>query len=135
MTSITTRPLSDSSDSLLRFAMRADATLCAAAGLFVAMAADPLSRVSGLSSTAEWIGGAGLGAYGSLLYVLAAAPDIRRTGIGIVIANLVFAAAVPVVLAAGWLPLTAIGEATAIATAVITLGFAYLQYLGVRRLA
>ena len=53
---ITTRPLSDSSDSLLRFAMRADATLCAGLGLLVALAADPLSRLSGLSATSEWVG-------------------------------------------------------------------------------
>jgi hypothetical protein len=135
MTSISTRRLSASSDSLLRFAMRADATLCAAAGLFIAMAADPLSRLSGLSSTAEWIGGAGLVAYGALLYVSAAAPDLRRIGLGIVIGNVVFAAAVLVVVAAGWLPLTGIGEAAAIATAVGSLGFAYAQYRGVRRLA
>ena len=33
MTAITTRPVRDSTDSLLRFALRADATLCAALGL------------------------------------------------------------------------------------------------------
>ena len=47
MTAITTRPVRDSTDSLLRFALRADATLCAALGLLIAMAADPLSRLSG----------------------------------------------------------------------------------------
>lgn len=40
MTAITTRPLSDSTDSLLRFALRADATVCAGVGLFTAMLAD-----------------------------------------------------------------------------------------------
>ena len=33
MTAITHRPLTDSADSLLRFALRADATLCAGTGL------------------------------------------------------------------------------------------------------
>ena len=115
--------------------MRADATLCAGFGLLVAMAADPLSRLSGLSSTAEWIGGAGLVAYGALLYVLAALPDIRRVGIGVVVGNVAFAITVVTVLVAGWLPLTEVGVIMTLATTAVTLAFAYLQYLGVRRLA
>jgi hypothetical protein len=132
---ITTRPLSSSSDSLLRFAMRADATLCAGMGLLVAIAADPLSRLSGLSATSEFIAGAALVAYGVALYVLAAVPDIRRVGTGIVAANVVFAIAALGVLVAGVLPLTGVGVAMMLATIASTLGFAYLQYLGVRRLA
>jgi hypothetical protein len=132
---ITTRPLSSSSDSLLRFAMRADATLCAGMGLLVAIAADPLSRLSGLSATSEFIAGAALVAYGVALYVLAAVPDIRRVGTGIVAANVVFAIAALAVLVAGVLPLTGVGVAMMFATIASTLGFAYLQYLGVRRLA
>ncbi|KUI27970.1 hypothetical protein AU196_05250 [Mycobacterium sp. IS-1742] len=135
MTAIVTRPLSDSTDSLLRFALRADATLCAALGLFVAMAADPLSRLSGLSSTAEWIGGALLVAYGALLYVLAAVPDVRRVGAGVLAGNVGFAVITAVVLIGGWLPLTAAGVVMTVMFAVVTLAFAYLQYLGVRRLA
>ena len=67
MTAINTRPVRETrqvatgaapATPLLRFALRADATLCAGVGLLVAMAADPLSRLSGLSATSEWIGGA-----------------------------------------------------------------------------
>jgi hypothetical protein len=98
MTALTTRPLSDGAtqgrrrgspdDPLLRFAMRADATLCAGTGLLIAMAADPLSRFSGLRRCRSgWRRGAG--AYGTTLYALAAAPGIRRIGVGIVIANVV----------------------------------------------
>jgi hypothetical protein len=134
MTAITTRQFSEA-DSLLRFTMRADATLCAGLGLFVAMTADQLSRLSGLSPTAEWIAGAALVAYGALMYVLAAVPDIRRVGIGVVGGNVAFAVAGCVVLAAGWLPLTDLGVVMAIAFTVATLGIAYIQYLGVRRLA
>jgi hypothetical protein len=134
MTAITTRPLSDSSDSLLRFAIRGDATLCAGVGLLVAMAADPLSRLSGLSAVSEWIAGAGLVGYGVALYVLAAASHVRRIGVGIVVANVVFAIAGLVVLAAGTLPLTGAGVALMLATVAATLAVAYLQYLGVRRL-
>jgi hypothetical protein len=132
---ITTPPLSDSSDSLLRFAIRADATVCAGLGLLVAMAADPLSRVSGLSASSEWIAGAALVVYGVALYVMAAAPFVRRIGVGIVVANVVFAVAVVAVLVAGLLPLTGLGVAMMLATAAATLAVAYLQYLGVRRLA
>jgi hypothetical protein len=135
MTAITTRPLSDSTDSLLRFAMRADATLCAVVGLLVAMTADPLSRLSGLSPTAEWVTGAVFVAYGALLYVLAAAPDIRSIGIGVVTANVIFSVLVVIVVAAGWLPLTEFGVDLTLGTTSATLGLAYLQLLGVRRLA
>lgn len=132
--SVLTRPLADSTDSLLRFALRADATLCAALGLFVAIAADPLSRLSGLSATAEWIGGALLVGYGALLYVLAAVPDVRRVGVGALAGNVGFALAVAAVLIGGWLPLTPAGVAMTATFAVLTLTLAYLQYLGVRRL-
>ncbi|MGH3583853.1 MAG: hypothetical protein ACRDUX_27455 [Mycobacterium sp.] len=132
---ITTKPLADSSDSLLRFAMRADATLCAGLGLLVAMAADPLSRLSGLTAVSEWIAGAALVGYGVALYVMAAASFVRRIGIGIVVANVVFAVVAVSVLVAGVLPLTGAGVAMMLATVAATLGLAYLQYLGVRRLA
>jgi hypothetical protein len=130
-----TRRLAESSDSLLRFAMRADATLCAGLGLIIAMAADPLSRLSGLSATSEWISGAALVGYGAALYVMAAATSVRRIGLGIVVTNVVFAVVAIVVLLAGVLPLTGVGVAMMLATVGATLGFAYLQYLGVRRLA
>lgn len=143
--SITTRPLSDgydhgrrrggSDDSLLRFAMRADATVCAGLGLLVAMTADPLSRLSGLSATSEWIAGAALVVYGVALYVLAAAPFVRRVGVGIVVVNVVFAIIAVAVLVAGLLPLTRVGVAMMLAIVAATLALAYLQYLGVRRLA
>ena len=145
MTAITTRPVRETrpnvaagaapGDSLLRFALRADATLCAAIGLFVAMAADPLSRLSGLSATSEWIAGAALVGYGLALYAGAGLPDGRRVGVGVLAGNLAFAVLVAVVLIAGWLPLTAVGVVSTIAFTVVTLAFAYAQYLGVRRLA
>jgi hypothetical protein len=132
---LTTRPLSDSSDALLRFALRADATLCAGTGLLVAMAADALSRLSGLSSVSEWIAGAALVFYGAALYVLAAAPGIRRIGVGAVVANVVFAVAAVALLVLGVLPLTDAGIAMMLVTVTATLGCAFAQYFGVRRLA
>jgi hypothetical protein len=134
MTAINTRPVRESTDSLLRFALRADATLCAALGLLVAMAADPLSRLSGLSATSEWIGGAALVAYGVALFLAAGVPDVRRVGVGVLAGNVAFAVLVTVVLVADWLPLTEFGVVATIAFTVATLAFAWAQYLGVRRL-
>jgi hypothetical protein len=99
------------------------------------MAADPLSRLSGLSATSEWIAGAALVGYGVTLYLAAGVPHVRRVGVGVLVGNIAFAVLVGVVLIAGWLPLTALGVASTIAFTVITLAFAYAQYLGVRRLA
>jgi hypothetical protein len=145
MTALSARPLSGSAtqgrrrrssdDPLLRFAMRADATLCAGLGLLIAMAADPLSRFSGLSAVSEWVAGAALVVYGTTLYALAAAPGIRTIGVGIVVANVVFAVVAAAVLIAGVLPLTEAGVAMMLAIIAATLGLAYAQYLGVRRLA
>jgi hypothetical protein len=135
MTAINTRPVRESTGSLLRFALRADATLCAGVGLLVAMAADPLSRLSGLSSTSEWIAGAALVIYGVALYAAAGLPDVRRVGIGVLVGNIAFAILVAVVLVAGWLPLTELGVVSTIAFTVATASFSYAQYLGVRRLA
>jgi len=101
MTAINTRPVRETrtnvaaaaaqGDCLLRFALRADATLCAGLGLLVAMAADPLSRLSGLSSTSEWIAGAVLVIYGSAWYMAAGLPDVRRVGVGVLAGNIAFA--------------------------------------------
>jgi hypothetical protein len=138
MTAITTRrnqAATHSDPQLLGFALRADATLCAGVGLFVAMAADPLSRLSGLTPTAEWISGAALVAYGVLLYSVARLRDVRRVGFAVLAGNVAFGAAVTVVLAAGWLPLTAFGVAATVAFTAVTVGFACLQYLGLRHLA
>ncbi|WKG06709.1 hypothetical protein [Mycolicibacterium sp. HK-90] len=135
MTAIVTRPLSDSTDSLLRFALRADATVCAGVGLLVAMAADQLARIAGVSATAGWLTGAALVGYGALLYVLAAVSDVRRVGLAVLTANVVFAATTVVALVAGWLPLTGAGAEMVLGFVLATAGLAWLQYRGVRRLA
>ncbi len=134
VTPLATRPFADSTDSLLRFAMRLDATLSGFAGLMIAAAADPISSLTGLSSIAEY----GVGAFfvfcGLIVFGLAAAPDLRRTGIAVIVANIVFTVAAVVVVAAGVLPLTATGIGATLASGVYTALIGYLQYLGVRRL-
>jgi GNAT superfamily N-acetyltransferase len=134
VTPLPIRPFADSTDSLLRFAMRLDATLSGLAGLMIAVAADPISSLTGLSSIAEY----GLGAVfvfcSLIVFGLAAAPDLRRAGIGVAIANIVFTVAAVGVAAADALPLTATGIGATLASGVYTALIGYLQYLGVRRL-
>jgi hypothetical protein len=134
-TGLAPRPLADSTDSLLRFAMRLDATATGLTGLLIAAAADPLSSLTGLSSIAEYGLGAFFVFYGLAVYVLAAFPDLRRAGIGVVIANIVFTVAVVAAVAVDAVPLTQTGTAATLASGVYTALIGYLQYLGVRRLA
>jgi FtsH-binding integral membrane protein len=134
VTPLPARPFDDSTDSLLRFAMRLDATLSGLVGLFIALLADSLSALTGLSSVAEFSGGALLVLGGLGVYGLAAAPDLRRVGVGLIVGNVVLAVAVLVVVAVGALPLTAAGIAATLATAGYFALMGYLQYLGVRRL-
>jgi hypothetical protein len=130
---LTTRPLYDSTDSLLRFAMRADATLTGLCGLAVAFFADPLSSLTGLTSGQEYALGAFFVLSGLVVFSMAALPNLRRAGIVVAAANIVLTLAA--VVAAEALPMTATGVAATLATGVYTAAFAGLQYLGVRRLA
>jgi hypothetical protein len=134
MTALTTRPLSASTDALLRFALRADATLTGIAGLAVAAFANPLSTIGGLSPTTEYLIGAAFVFYGLAVYYLAALPSLRRVGIAISLANAVCTLATLAIVLTDAAPLTETGIAVTLATGVYTAFFAYLQYLGVRRL-
>jgi FtsH-binding integral membrane protein len=134
VTPLPARPFEDSTDSLLRFAMRLDATLGGFVGLFIALMADPLSALTGLSSVTEFSGGALLVLGGLAVYGLAAAPDLRRVGVGLIVGNVVLTVAALVVVAVGALPLTAAGVAATLATGGYFALMGYLQYLGVRRL-
>ncbi|HEY7051691.1 MAG TPA: hypothetical protein VH496_06085 [Mycobacterium sp.] len=134
MTAVTTRPLSASTDALLRFALRADATITGLAGLAVAAFANPLSTMSGLSPTTEYLIGAAFVMYGVAVYWLAALPSLRGVGIGVSVANLVCTLGALAVVMTDAAQLTQTGVAVALATGVYTAFFGYLQYLGVRRL-
>ncbi len=134
VTPLAARPFDDSTDSLLRFAMRLDATLSGAVGLFIALLADSLATLTGVSSVAEFSGGALLVLAGLAVYALAAAPDLRRVGRGLIVGNVLLAAVTLVVLAAGVLPLTGAGVAATVAASGYFVLMGYLQYLGVRRL-
>jgi len=141
MTATLHHPLTDSAagvapeDFLLRFALRADATVCAGVGLLVAMAADQLARIAGLSATAGWFVGVALVGYGVLLYGLAAARHVWRVGVTVLVGNVAFAIAMIVAIVTGWLPLTGTGIDLVLGFVSATVVLAWLQYRGVRRLA
>ena len=128
----TTRNLYASTDSLLRFAMRADATLTGLFGLAAAFAADPLSSLTGLTSGQEYALSAFFVLYGLVVFTLAVLPNLRRAGIGVVVANIVYTVAA--IVAAELVPMTTAGIVATLASGVYTAFFAWLQYLGVRRL-
>ena len=134
MTAIVSRPLSTSTDALLRFALRLDATITGIAGLACAAFADQLSGLTGLSPTTEYILGVAFVIYGVVVYSLAALPKLRSVGIGVSTANAVCTVATLIIVLADAAPLTPLGVADTLAIGAYTAFFAYLQFLGVRRL-
>jgi hypothetical protein len=133
MTAISTR-LNESTDSLLRFAMRADAVLTGLAGIAAIPLAGWLSEISGTTTAFEYSMGAFFIVYGIVVFGLAALPSVRVPGIAVIIANLLYTVGAVVLVLADWMPLTTIGVVLTLATGVYTAVFAELQYQGVRRI-
>jgi hypothetical protein len=126
-------------DSLLRFALRLDATLSGLCGVALAAGAflwpDRAHSLTGFTPTQEYVVGAAMVLYGVVVYSLAGLKSVRRAGLGVVLANLVGTAAAVAVAVSGVLPLTTVGVAALWFTAVYTTAFAIAQYVGVRRMA
>jgi hypothetical protein len=120
-------------DGLLRLALRADAAISGLGGAAGIPLAGWLSGVSGTTKAFEYGMAAFLITYGVVVFALAALPSVRRAGMGVVIANLLFTVATVVLVLADVFPLTATGVALTLASGVYTLLFAELQYQGWRR--
>jgi hypothetical protein len=134
MTAITTPRLKDSTDSLLRFAMRADALITGVLGIVNVALAGWVAEISGTTLATEYAMGAFFIAYGIVVFGMAAMQSLRKPGIAVIIANLLYTiGAVAVVLADVW-PLTTTGVVLTLASGVYTLVFAELQYQGLRRM-
>ncbi|MCH9640875.1 MAG: hypothetical protein K0U70_01760 [Actinomycetia bacterium] len=134
MTATISSRLSESTDSLLRFAMRADAVLSGLAGIASLIFAHRLAELAGTSPGVEYTIGASFVAFGVVVLVLAARPSIRMSGLVLAIGNLLFSAATVVVVLAGVWPLTTAGVVLVLGTGAYTLVMAELQYQGVRRI-
>ena len=134
MAAVTTPRLNESTDSLLRFAMRADGILTGLAGIAALPLAGWLADISGTTTTFEYAMGAFFIVYGVAVLGLAALPSVRNAGMAVIIANVVYTVAAVVFVLADVLPLTTIGVVLTLATGAYTLVFAELQYQGWRRI-
>lgn len=131
--SATTIDRTGTRDGLLRLTMRIDAIASGVAGIAGVPLAGWLSRVSGTTKAFEYGTAAVFIVYGAIVLGLAARPSIRRAGMGVVIANLLFTVAAVALVSEHAFPLTATGVALMLVSGLYTLVFAELQYQGWRR--
>lgn len=131
--SATTIDRTGTRDGLLRLAMRADAAISGLVGLAGIPLAGWLAGVSGTTKAFEYGMAAFLISYGVIVFWLATLPSVRRTGMGVIIANVLYTVAAVVLVLADVFPLTSTGVALNLAAGVYTLAFAELQYQGWRR--
>lgn len=121
-------------DSLLRSAIRWDATGVGVMGLAIAAFAGPFARATGLAPSHAWIAAGAFVFYGVLGNYLAARRNIRPVGTGLSIFNFVGAVAQFAAGPAGVLPLTGTGKAVLVFGGLWALVFGVLQLAGLRRL-
>ncbi|SPM31668.1 hypothetical protein [Mycobacterium terramassiliense] len=131
--SVTTIDRTRTRDGLLRLAMRADAAISGLVGLAGIPLAGRLAELSGTTKAFEDGMGVFLIAYGVVVFGLATRPSVRRAGMGVIAANLLYTAGAVVFVLADVFPLTSAGVALNLAAGVGTLLFAELQYQGWRR--
>ncbi|WP_111511910.1 hypothetical protein [Mycobacterium kyogaense] len=134
MTATVSSRLGAASDSLLRFAMRADAVCSGLTGIKLLILAPTVARVSGTTPTVEYVTGASFVVFAIAVLVFASRPRIRTAGAVLAAGNLVFTVATVIVVLAGVWPLTTTGVALFLGTGVYTLVMAELQFQGVRRI-
>ncbi|WP_374025229.1 hypothetical protein [Mycobacterium sp. HNNTM2301] len=131
--SATTIDRTGTRDGLLRLAMRADAAISGLVGLAGIPLAGRLAELSGTTKAFEYAMGAFLIGYGVVVFGLASLPSVRRAGMGVIIANLLYTVAAVVLVLTDVFPLTSAGVALNLAAGAYTLVFAELQYQGWRR--
>ena len=123
-----------SKDSLLRKAIRLDASGVGVMGLALAGFAGPFARATGLTPTHAYVAAAAFVFYGVLGNYLAGRRSIHPVGTGLSIFNFVGAAAQFAVVPTGVLPLTGAGKAALVFGGLWALFFGVLQLAGLRRL-
>jgi hypothetical protein len=121
-------------DSLLRTAIRLDATGVGLIGLAVAAFAGPFARLTGLTPGWSYGIGAAFVLYGVVGNWLAGRETIRPIGTGLSLFNFVGAVGQIAIIPAGLLALTGAGQAVLVAFGLYALFFGALQLIGVRRL-
>ena len=134
MTAAISSRLEESTDALLRFAMRADAVLTGLAGVAALPLAGWMAELSGTTTTIEYGLAAFFIAYGIVVFGLSTLPRLSTAGIAVIAANLLYTVATVVVVVTDVWTLTTAGVVLTLATGVYTLVFAELQYVGLRRI-
>jgi hypothetical protein len=133
MTAITTPKLRESNDSLLRFALRTDATCSGLMGIAGIPLAGWLAETSGTTVAFEYTLSAFFIVFALGVFALAARPSVKRPGIVIAVGNAAYTVASVVFVLADVFPLTTTGIVLTLACGVYTLVMAELQYQGWRR--
>ena len=131
ITAVTTPPQA----SLLRTAIRLDATGVALMGLGIAAVAGPFARQTGFTSAWAYGLAAAFVLYGVVGNWLAGRVDIRPIGTGLSLFNFVGAVGQIALVPAGVLALTGSGNAALVFGGLWALFFGVLQLIGLRRLA
>ena len=126
--------LTESTDGLLRFAMRADALLSGATGLVLLVLGRQVAELAGTTATVEYTTGASFVIVSLVVLTFAARPRVRAAGMVLAVGNALFTVATVAVVVADVWPLTDVGVALVLGTGVYTLAMAALQYAGVRRI-
>jgi hypothetical protein len=134
MTAITTPRLKESTDSLLRFAMRTDAILSGITGIASIPLAGWLAEISGTTKAFEYSVGAFFIAFAVGVFYLAAKPSVRRAGLMVAIGNVLFTVASVALVLTDVFPLTTTGVVLTLGTAAYTAVIGELQYHGWRRI-
>lgn len=135
MTTVISSRLNESTDSLLRFAMRADAVISGLVGIATLIFARQVAELSGTTPAIEYTVGGFFVIFAATVLALAARPAIRTSGLVLAIGNALFSVATVAVVLAGVWPLTTAGVVLILGTGVYTLVMAELQYQGVRRIS
>jgi hypothetical protein len=134
MTAVHDRTALDST-RFLRLVLTLDSALCALNGVAYLVGAAYLGDLFGLpAELLVTLGVFLVGVAGALLW-LATRQRISRVGVGVIVAlNALWAVDSIALLAAGWYPVTAIGQAWVVVQALAVAVVAALEYVGLRRL-
>jgi hypothetical protein len=120
-------------DSFLRLMMRADAAITGLAGVAGIPLAGWLASISGTPKAFEYGMDAFFVSYGLVVLGLAALASVRRAGLAVIAANLLFTVATVALVLTDVFPLTTVGVVLTLGSGAYTLVFAELQYQGWKR--
>jgi hypothetical protein len=135
-TQATSHAVPSAQPNLLRFALRADAIFCIAAGTIGLAAAQPLSTILGIQPPLILsILGAVVVLYGAFLFYTAAQTPISlRIVTVLLVLDVIWVIDSAVLLIAGWPPLTSAGMWTIGLVAVAVAALGALKLFGLRRM-